>query len=77
MTNFENDLTSSFQQQLTEDKRTIKNTKATLTFADKSSNVYKVTKAQYEKLLNNAITTSYKKVSKKTQDQINNQGKTY
>ena len=87
MTNFENDLInllksikfratkSSFQRQLTEDIRTIKNTKTTLTFADKTSNVYKVTKEQYEKLLNNAITTSYKKVSKKTQDQINNQGK--
>ena len=87
MTNFENDLTnllksikfratkSSFQRQLSEDIRTIKNTKTTLTFADKTSNVYKVTKEQYEKLLNNAITTSYKKVSKKTQDQINNQGK--
>ena len=86
MTNFENDLTnllksikfratkSSFQQQLTEDIRTIKNTKTTLTFADKTSNIYKVPKEEYEKLLNNAITTSYKKVSKKTQDQINNQG---
>ena len=72
--NFGNDLTnllksikfhatkSSFQRQLTEDIRTIKNTKTTLTFADKTSNVYKVTKEQYEKLLNNAITTSYKKV---------------
>ena len=66
---------SSFQRQLTEDIRTIKNTKTTLTFADKTSNVYKVTKEQYEKLLNNAIMTSYKKVSKKTQDQINNQRK--
>ena len=87
MTNFENDLTnllksikfcatkSSFQRQLTEDIRTIKNTKTTLTFADKASNVYKVTKEQYEKLLNNAITTPYKKVSKRTQDQINNQGR--
>ena len=87
MTNFEKDFTnllksikfratkSSFQQQLTEDIRTIKNTKTTLTFVDETSNVYKVPKEQHEKLLNNAITTSYKKVSKKTQDQINNQGK--
>ena len=72
MTNFENDLInllksikfreteSSFQRQLTEDIRTIKSTKTTLTFADNTSNVYKVTKEQYEKLLNNAIKTSYK-----------------
>ena len=56
MTNFENDLinlpktikfhvtNSSFQQQLTEDIKIIKNTKATLTFADKTSNLYKLPK---------------------------------
>ena len=87
ITNFENDLTnllktikfrvtkSSFQQQLTEDIRIIKNTKTTLTFADKTSNLYKVPKEQYEKLVNNAIMTSYKKINKKAQDQINSQGK--
>ena len=87
ITNFENELTnllksikfceteSSFLQQLTEDIRTIKKTKTILTFADKTSNIYKVPKEQYEKLLNNAITTSYKEVSKKTQDQIKNQEK--
>ena len=87
MTNFENDLTnllktikfhvtkSSFQQQLAEDIIIIKNTKTTLTFADKTSNLYKVPKEQYEKLVNNAITTSYKKINKKAQDQINSQGK--
>ena len=84
MTNFENYITnllknikfcatkSSFQQQLVEDIRIIKNTKATLTFAGKTSNVYKVPKEQYEKLVNYAITTCYKKVSKRTQDEINN-----
>ena len=87
ITKFENDLTnllknikfcatkSSFQQQLTEDIRTIKNTQTTLTFADKTSNIYKVPKEQYENQVNNAIITIYKKVSKKTQDQINNQEK--
>ena len=63
---------SSFEQQLTKDIRTIKNTRTTLTFEEKTSNVLK---GQYEKLVNNAITTSYKKFSKKAQDQINNQGK--
>ena len=87
MTNFEYDLTNLlktikfcvtknfFQQQLTKDIRIIKNTNTTLTFADKTSNLYKVPKKQYEKLVNNAITTSYKKISKKAQDQINSQGK--
>ena len=87
MTNFENDLAnllknikirgtkSSFQQQIIEDIRTIKNTQTTLAFADKTSNVYKVPKEQHEKLVNNALTTSYKKVSRKTEVQINNQEK--
>ena len=87
MTNFENNLTnllknnkfrvtkSSFKQQLAEDIRTIKNIKATLTFVNKASNVYKALKEQYEKLVYNAIMTSYKKFSKKSQDQINKQGK--
>ena len=47
----------------------------TLTFAAKTSNLYKVPKEQYEKLVNNAITTSYKKISKTAQGQINNQRK--
>ena len=80
MTDFKNDLTnllknikfrarkSSFQQQLTEDIRIIKNTKTTLTFADKTSNVYKAPKEQCQKLVNNTITTYYKTVSKKAQD---------
>ena len=77
MINFENDsinvlktikfrLTkTSFQQQLTEDIKIIKNTKATLIFADKTSNVYKVPKEQYEKLVNNTMITSYKKIINK------------
>ena len=56
MINFENDLTnllktikfritkSSLQQQLTEDIKIIQKTKITLTFADKTSNVYNSTK---------------------------------
>ena len=47
----------------------------TLTFAAKTSNLYKIPKEQYEKLVNNAITTSYKKISKTAQGQINNQNK--
>ena len=59
----------SFQQQLTKDIRTIKNTETILKFADKTSNVYKVPKEQYETLINNDITRSYKKVSKETPNQ--------
>ena len=66
---------SSFRRQLTEGIRIEKNPKTTITLADKTPNIYKVLKEQYEKLVNNAITTSYKKISNKAQDQINNHGK--
>ena len=49
----------------------IRNTKTDLTFADKTTNLYTVPKEQYKKLVNSAITTSYKKINKKTQAQIN------
>ena len=42
---------------------------------DKTSKLYKVPKEQYEKLVNNAMTTSYKNISKRAQDQINRQRK--
>ena len=61
--------------QLTKYLKTIKNPKTTLTFSDKSSNLYKVPKEQLKKLVNSAITASYEMVSKKTQDQFNSQGK--
>ena len=84
---FENDLTnllktikfcvtkSSFLRQLIEDIRITKNTKITFAFVDKTSKLYKVPKEQYEKLVNNAMTTSYKNISKRAQDQINRQRK--
>lgn len=87
ITNFENNLTnllkniifnatkSSFHQHLTKNIRTKKSTKTTLIFTDQTSNLYNLPKEQYEKLLNNAITTSYKNVRKTQEDQINKQGK--
>ena len=87
MNDFENDLTdlpkkikfrstnSKFQDELRKDIKTIKNTKTTLTFADKTSNIYKLKKETYEDIVTNAITTSYKKVNNKIHDQINQKGK--
>ena len=66
---------SKFQDELKNDIKKIKDTKTTLTFADKTSNIYKLKKDNYENIVTNAITTSYKKVSNKIQDQINQKGK--
>ena len=47
----------------------------TLTFADKTSNLYKLKKEQYQKMLNDSITTTYKKASDNIHNKINTDGK--
>ena len=46
-----------------DDLNTIHNTDTTLTFADKTSKLYKLKEEQYQKMLNDSITTTYKKAS--------------
>ena len=57
---------SDFQTTLQEDIRLIHNSKKTMTFADKTSNIYRLTKEEHNKLLRNAITSKYKKTKKKS-----------
>ena len=54
---------SHFQKRLKDDINTIHNTNTTLTFVDKTSNLYKIKKEQYQKMLNDSITTIYKKAN--------------
>ena len=54
---------SHFQKILKDDINTIHNTDTTLTFADKTSKLYKLKEEQYQKMLNDSITTTYKKAS--------------
>ena len=58
-----------------DDINTIHNTDTTLTFADKTSNLYKLKKEQYQKMLNDSITTTYKKASDNIHNKINTYGK--
>ena len=41
-----------------------------MTFADKTSNIYQLTKEEHNKLLQNAITLKSKKKNKKIKDKI-------
>lgn len=66
---------NQFQAKLRQDIQTIRNTKTTLTFADKTSNIYKLSKEQHNKLLNNAVTSTYKKMNKNLDRKINKIGK--
>ena len=52
---------NNFQTRLREDMKQAQTSKTTLTAADKTSNMYKLHKNNYQNLLRNAITTSYKK----------------
>ena len=46
-----------------------------MTFEDKTSNMYRLTKGEHNKLLRNAFTSKYKKTNTKTKDEINKKGK--
>ena len=61
---------SDFQTTLQEDIRSTHNSKKTMTFADKISNMYQLTKEEHT-----AITSKYKKTNKKIKYRINRKGK--
>ena len=63
-----------FQSKLKEDIKNTKKSKKVYVSADKTSNIYKTPKEQYETLLTNAVTSSYKKAKPKLADKINNLG---
>ena len=46
----------------------------TLTAADKTSNIYRLSKKEYSRLLQNAIASEYKKTDKRTATNINKEG---
>ena len=66
---------SDFQTRLQEEIRLIHNSKKTMTFADKTSNIYQLTKEEHNKSLRNEITSKYKKTNTKIKDKINKKGK--
>ena len=64
-----------FQTMLKNDIKIIKSTTTTLTPADKTSNMYKITATKYKQLVKNAVTKTYKKAKENISDQINSEGK--
>ena len=55
----------------------MRSSKETLTFADKTSNMYRLDKEEYRHLLQNTVTTAYKKSNKKTERRISCEGIKY
>ena len=60
---------------LQEDVRKVRSSKKTLTFADKTSNIYRLEKEEYRRLLKNVVTATYKKFE--TERRINCEGIKY
>ena len=64
-----------FQDRLQKDLRKVKASNKTMTFADKTTNVYRLTREEYEKILNDSLTATYKKASNNIKIKINVAGK--
>ena len=64
-----------FQDQLQQDLKRMKASNKTMTFADKTTNMYHLTREKYEKLLNDSSTATCKKASSNIQRKINTAGK--
>ena len=62
---------------LQEDVRKVRSSKKTLTFADKTSNIYRLEKEEYRRLLQNAVTATYKKSNKEIEKGIHCEGIKY
>ena len=67
---------SSFQSQLLADVKTTRKSTSAIVQAEKTTNLYKMSLADFNKLLNDNITAKYKKNSADTVSTINNEAKT-
>ena len=50
------------------DIKSPRNSNKTVTFADKTTNLYRRTKEEHDRLLQNAVTSKYKNVAEKIKD---------
>ena len=55
----------------------MKNSDKVYTPADKTSNIYKISKEEHNQLLSNAVTSTYKKANEKLAEKINKLGKKF
>ena len=62
---------NQFQKKLQQDMKMIRTSDRTMTFADKTNNMHRLSKDQYNTLLNNSITSTYKKSNSNIKKKIN------
>ena len=65
---------NKFKRTLAKDLKGIRSSKKNLTAADKTSDMYRLSKDQYSNLLQNAITSKYKKTDKHRAANISKEG---
>ena len=61
---------NEFQDHLKKDIKSMRTSGKTLTPADKTSNMYRLSKEEYNQLKKNAVTSKYKKASNKIKEKI-------
>ena len=66
---------NQLQRTLKSDIKLIQQSSKTLTPADKTSNMYRISKEEYNKMRRNAITSTYKKANENIKKRINEKGK--
>ena len=69
--------TNEFQELVLQDMKILQTSKNTLTPTDKTSNIYRLNNNNYQNLLRNAITASYKKANENIGTKINKKGITF
>ena len=55
---------SVFQTRLNKDTKSLHSSEKTVTFANETTNLYRLTKEEHEKFLQNAVTSKFKKLTK-------------
>ena len=65
----------SFQRELSEDIRKIKSSPNVFVFADKTNNIYEMSKDHHQKLLHDNVTKTYQKAPPKLEASINMEAK--
>ena len=66
---------NTFQEKLKEDIKLMKDSHKTMTFAEKTSNMYRLTKEQYDKSIMSSTTSTYKKAIAKLKNKLTRPGK--
>ena len=68
---------NEFLNKLQKDVENIRSSKNMLIFADKSTNIYEVSREHYEKLLHDSITQTYKRATSGTKRKIDKESKQF